>query len=128
VDLWLERLKCKEEHFGTDSVETTKTRNDMKTLFNSSVRVWRLFISMLQNDRSVFSMTKTLSLMDEAMKNMCAYVRGEKRSHLVDEGSEDFLVELIVQRCKLLIESGHTHRAVAAMQGMGWRRCCYGNY
>lgn len=52
------------------------------------------------------------------MQRLSGILAGTILSHEEQDGTAEFIVDHIVDRCKILIESGHVHDAVATVQAL----------
>ncbi|KAI3418000.1 hypothetical protein GPALN_010595 [Globodera pallida] len=129
VELHLKYLKIMEEHFGPQSAAVLEKWRGCEDRFVNSITMWRDNIRMRQNDRTVFDLKKMvlmgpptsesrLPLIDRCITKLVAVKNGTSKTHKMLEGTEQFLVDLLVQRCHLQVVTGHIAKAVAVMQAL----------
>ncbi|KAL3083341.1 hypothetical protein niasHS_011143 [Heterodera schachtii] len=129
VELHLKYLKILEEHFSPQSEAVVDKWARCENRFVNSITMWRENIKMRQNDRAVFDLRKMvlmdsartesrLPLIDHCIKRLVEIKNGTIKSHAMMEGTEQFLVDLLVQRCRLQVVAGHVAKAVAVLQAL----------
>ncbi|KAI3422493.1 hypothetical protein GPALN_012999 [Globodera pallida] len=128
VELHLKYLKIMEDHFGPQSDAVLEKWKRCENRFVNSITMWRDNIRMRQNDRTVFDLKKMvlmgppsesrLPLIDHCITKLVDIKNGTIKTHTMLEGTEQFLVDLLVQRCRLQVVTGHIAKAVAVMQAL----------
>uniref|UniRef100_A0A915E1D1 Uncharacterized protein n=1 Tax=Ditylenchus dipsaci TaxID=166011 RepID=A0A915E1D1_9BILA len=118
VELELEQLRLIEDYHGAGSFQVKSKLNEMENTFMSSLKMWKLNIKMRQNDRTSFNLESHLKLIDRCIFKLVSIRVGDIVSHKAEPNTDEFLVDMVVQRTKLLIECGYVDRAIASVQAV----------
>ncbi|KAI1708811.1 NRDE-2, necessary for RNA interference domain-containing protein [Ditylenchus destructor] len=118
VDLALKKIEIDQEYYGVNSLDVQSGLNRAVNKFCNSIKMWSMYIQMRQNDRSSFTLSDTISIIDKCIRNLVDIRDGVKVSHKAEPGTDAFLLDLVVHRTKLLIESDYISWAIASVQAI----------
>ncbi|KAI1700056.1 NRDE-2, necessary for RNA interference domain-containing protein [Ditylenchus destructor] len=113
VELAFKRVEIDREYFGVNSTKVLTALNTVANSFATNLEMWSKYIQMKQNDRSLFTLQDTISLIDKCIRSLVDIRDGSKNKWSrakVEPGTDKFLVDLIVH------QTGHVSWAVASLQ------------
>ncbi|CAD5215665.1 unnamed protein product [Bursaphelenchus xylophilus] len=99
-----------------ESEKVKEFYNKLKSSYPNQPEVSRFAIRVNLTDR--FQLNRVISLYDETIVRMIAINNGTFVSHCALPSTPGYVVELIRNRCRLLIEAGYLHRALAMTQAV----------
>uniref|UniRef100_A0A915DL71 Uncharacterized protein n=1 Tax=Ditylenchus dipsaci TaxID=166011 RepID=A0A915DL71_9BILA len=115
IALRLEMLDVAEACYGFNSDEFSDMEGRLINEFPNNIVMWEALLRKRQNKLANFESTEMLGMIDRCLSNMLRY-RGNGLNS--EAATDDFLVSLVVYRCKLLIECGFADQAVASLQAL----------
>ncbi|XP_031560255.1 nuclear exosome regulator NRDE2-like [Actinia tenebrosa] len=80
--------------------------------------LWRKYLSFVQSRFSTFTFRKAQRVYDKCFSTLLPIKEETFVSHQAEEGIEEDMLDLFVQHCKFMKQSGHTEKAVACFQAM----------
>ncbi|KAL7077655.1 hypothetical protein ACQ4LE_003195 [Meloidogyne hapla] len=117
-EIQIKKLKVMEGYLGRTSDEVKKEWGRCENRFINNLNMWKDNLKMRMNDRTVFSLNRMLGSFSKCIAKLVRIKLGIIRSHPPMEGTDEFLVDMLVSYCALLIATGFIDRAVVMLQSL----------
>lgn len=118
AELYIKKLDVMEDYLGITSDEVRREWQHCENKFVNNIKMWEENLRMKQNDRTSFTWKNMIAVYDKAIRKLVAVKDATIRSHKMMEGTEEFLVDLIVGRCRLHIAAGYLDKAISMLQAL----------
>ncbi|KAK3713719.1 hypothetical protein QZH41_020706, partial [Actinostola sp. cb2023] len=80
--------------------------------------LWRKYLLFLQSRVSTFTFRKVQKAYDKCFTTLLSIKEGTFVSHQAEAGIEEEMLDLFVQQCNFMKQSGHMEKSVASFQAM----------
>lgn len=116
VELIIAHMDISMETITSDKI-AEKWRNILFTQPQKTL-LWKHYLMFCQSNFSAFSFSSTLAIYSKCFSTLSAIKEGFLKSHSPEEGIEVGMVEIFVQFCQFLRQTGHIEKAVAVYQAL----------
>ncbi|XP_041828483.1 nuclear exosome regulator NRDE2 isoform X2 [Melanotaenia boesemani] len=116
IALQLERLKICQELWEPSAL--AKEWKKLVFLHPNSAPLWRQYLLFTQSYFSNFTVTKVNSAYGKCLSTLSAVQDGSMVSHPALPGTEEDMLDIFIQQCHFLRQSGHSEKAISLFQAM----------
>ncbi|KAK2826353.1 hypothetical protein Q5P01_020567 [Channa striata] len=116
IDLQLERLKICQELWEPSAL--AKEWKKLVFLHPNSAPLWKKYLLFTQSYFSNFTVSKVNSAYGRCLSTLSAVRDGSMVSHPSLPGVEEDMLDIFMQQCHFLRQSGHSEKAIALFQAM----------
>lgn len=113
------KLKIAQLEFAAAFWDSAKLAAEWKQLMFTHMNdgaLWRRYLLFAQSQFSAFSVSAVLKLYAKCFETLSGLCSGNVQSHPLLPGTTGHMIEIFVQLCHLLRQSGHTEKAVSLFQ------------
>ncbi|KAI6196940.1 hypothetical protein M3Y94_01167000 [Aphelenchoides besseyi] len=118
VQLKLEMMKTLIERFGSHHEIVEREWMKVQIDYVNSEPMWKAYIADRLHKLSGFSIVNAEKPYTHAIERLNNLLNGILVSHKVLDGTEDFLIDLVVARCKLFLEAGFVSHVIGNLQAI----------
>ncbi|KAI6194371.1 hypothetical protein M3Y96_01117700 [Aphelenchoides besseyi] len=118
VELKLEMMKTLIERFGSHHEIVEKEWKKVQIDYVNSEPMWKAYIADRIHRLSGFNIVNAEKPYAHAIERLNNLLNGTLVSHKVLDGTEDFLIDLVVARCKLFLEAGYVSHVIGNLQAI----------
>ncbi|XP_015245421.1 PREDICTED: protein NRDE2 homolog [Cyprinodon variegatus] len=116
IALHLERLRICQELWEPSAL--AKEWKKLVFLHPNSAPLWKKYLLFTQSYFSSFTVTKVNSSYGKCLSTLSSVRDGSMVSHPALPGIEDDMLDIFIQQCHFLRQSGHSEKAVSLFQAM----------
>ncbi|KAK5617501.1 hypothetical protein CRENBAI_005187 [Crenichthys baileyi] len=116
ITLQLERLRICQELWEPSTL--AKEWKKLVFLHPNSAPLWKQYLLFTQSYFSSFTVTKVNSAYGKCLSTLSAVRDGSMVSHPALPGIEEDMLDIFIQQCHFLRQSGHSEKAISLFQAM----------
>ncbi|XP_060576281.1 nuclear exosome regulator NRDE2-like isoform X2 [Ruditapes philippinarum] len=116
IDLLLAKIELESEV--SDTFKMNKELEDLLFVHAANTKLWKFYLTFNQSRISSFSVTKMTKYYHKCFRTLLRILEGDVQTCSVPENLESEILDIFLQYCFFLKQTGYKEKAVATFQAM----------